>query len=449
MQHPSTAEAELAHFAAALTGSDIPPEVLHQAKRSLVNIFATAFAGSREPAVDVTLRTMLPFSGQPEATIVGRSERADAALAAFVNAMSSNIHDFDDTHEATIIHPAATVFASLFAQAEAARLPGAAVLKAFVVGGEVECRIGNAISPYHYARGWHITATCGVFGAAAGVGSLIGLSPSQMLHAFSGAAVQASGLVEALGTMAKSVGMGGAARNGVLSALLAQNGLTGPAAPLTGERGFLRVYADDPKPEALIDGLGSEWEIAKNTYKPYPVGVVVNPVIDACLRLREREALTLGDVAEIEVTGHPLLRQRTDRPNVKTGREGQVSAQHTIAIVLLRGRATLEEFTDAAAAETLQAGRPTVVFHDEAGRDIASIDFLVRTRDGRELRETIEASLGSRRNPLSDAQLEQKLFDAAELIGFKGDTRRLVDAIWRIEKAENAGEIVRLAARVA
>lgn len=449
MQHPSTAEAELARFAAELTGSDIPPEVLHQAKRSLVNIFATALAGSPEPAVDVTLRTMLPFCGQRGSSIVGRSERADAPLAAFVNAMSSNIHDFDDTHEATIIHPAATVFASLFAYAEAARLPGAAVLKAFVVGGEVECRIGNALSPYHYARGWHITSTCGVFGAAAAVGALVRLSPSQMLHAFSGAAVQASGLVEALGTMAKSVGMGGAARNGLLSALLAQNGLEGPPAPLTGERGFLRVYADNPKPEALIDGLGSEWEIAKNTYKPYPVGVVVNPIIDACLRLRAREALTLGDVAEVEVTGHPLLRQRTDRPNVKTGREGQVSTQHTIAIVLLRGRATLEEFTDAAATETLRAGRPTVVFHDEPGRNIASIDFLVRTRDGRELRETIETSLGSRGNPLSDAQLEQKLFDAAKLVGFKGDTRRLVDAIWHIEKAEDAGEIARLAAVVA
>ena len=158
MQHTSSAEAELARFAAELNGSDIPPEVLHQANRSLVNIFATALAGSREPAIEVTLRTMLPFCGQRDHSIVGRSERADEPLAAFVNAMSSNIHDFDDTHEATIIHPAATIFASLFAHAETARLPGAAVLKAFVVGGEVECRIGNAISPYHYARGWHITA---------------------------------------------------------------------------------------------------------------------------------------------------------------------------------------------------------------------------------------------------------------------------------------------------
>ncbi|MGH7343241.1 MAG: MmgE/PrpD family protein, partial [Candidatus Rokuibacteriota bacterium] len=302
------------------------------------------------------------------------------------------------------------------------------------------------VSPWHYARGWHITSTCGVFGAAAGVGALIGLSPPQMLHAFSAAAVQSSGLVETLGTMAKSVGVGGAARNGLLSALLARNGLTGPAAPLTGERGFLRVYADEPRTDALVDGLGSDWEIATNTYKPYPVGVVLNPVIDACLRLREQQGLELEDVSRIEVTGHPLLRQRTDRADVETGRGAQVSAQHAIAIVLMRGRAGLEDFSDAAAAETLRAGRPPVMFHDDPARDIASIELRVHTRDGRELDTEVREALGSRRNPLSDEQLEAKLFDAVRLIDWRGDARRLADAIWNIDRADDAGGIARLAA---
>ncbi|MFP4538848.1 MAG: MmgE/PrpD family protein [Dichotomicrobium sp.] len=445
MQDVSTAEGQLARFAAELSSGDIPPAVLHEAKRSLINIFATALAGSREPAVDTVLRTMLPCSGTRTATLAGRSEHADETLAAFVNAMSANIFDFDDTHEATIIHPAATVFAPLFAHAETTHLPGSAVLTGFVAGGEVACRIGVAISPYHYARGWHITSTCGVFGAAAGVGSLIGLSPAQMAHAFSAAAVQSSGLVETLGTMAKSVSVGGAARNGLVSALLARNGLTGPDAPLTGERGFLRVYADKPRPEALVDGLGADWEIAKNTYKPYPVGVVLNPVIDACLHLRAREGLKLEDVAGIEITGHPLLRQRADRPHVETGREAQVSAQHTIATVLMRGGAGLEAFSDAAAAETFRAGRPPVLFRDDPARDIASVKLCVRTRDGRELDLEVDDALGSRRKPLSDEQLEAKLFDAARFIEFPGDARRLADAIWNIEDAEDAGAIARLA----
>ncbi|MBI1207156.1 MAG: MmgE/PrpD family protein [Azospirillum sp.] len=442
----SLPEAELAAFVAGLRIEDIPQPVLHQAKRSLVNIFATALGGCRQPAIEVALTTLSPFSGPANASVVGRSQRGDAALAAFVNAMSANIFDFDDTHEATIIHPAATVFASLFAHAEAARAPGAAVLRAFVAGGEVECRIGNAISPSHYARGWHITSTCGVFGAAAAVGSLIRLSPHQMLHAFSAAAVQSSGLVEALGTMAKSLSVGGAARNGLLSALLAKNGLTGPQAPLCGQHGLLRLHSDGVRVEALTGRLGALWEIGENTYKPYPVGVVVNPVIDACLQLRERDRLSLAEVASIEISGHPLLRQRTDRPDIATGREGQVSAQHAIAIVLLRGRAGLEEFSDQAVAETLAAGRPRVRFQDDPSRDIASIALTARTRDGRELAVTIPAALGSRKQPLSDAQLEAKLFEGARFSGFRGEVRRLADALWRLEEAEDASQVIRLAA---
>jgi 2-methylcitrate dehydratase PrpD len=143
------AEYRLAAFAATLRIEDIPAAVLKEAKRSLVNVFATALAGCREEAVELSIATLAPFSGPHTSTLIGRGERADAALAAFVNAMSANIFDFDDTHEATIIHPAAPVFAALFAHAEAARVSGTDLLRAIVIGGEVQCRIGNAVSPYH------------------------------------------------------------------------------------------------------------------------------------------------------------------------------------------------------------------------------------------------------------------------------------------------------------
>lgn len=437
-------EQQLAGFAAGLASADIPDAVLHEAKRSLVNVFATALAGSREPAVEIALATMLPHSGEPSCSLVGRAERADAPLAAFVNAMGANIFDFDDTHEATIIHPASIVFAALFAQAEAARCSGAELLRAFVIGGEVECRMGNALTPWHYARGWHITSTCGVFGAAAGVGALLGLDANRMLHALGIGAVQTSGLVEALGTMAKSVSVGNAARNGQLSAALAASDFTGPESPLSGARGWLRVHSDQPRFEALTDGLGAEWEIAKNTYKPYPVGVVLNPVLDACLDLRESDGLALEQLASITLTGHPLLRQRTDRPGVRTGRESQVSCQHAIAIALLRGRAGLDEFGDEAVAETLRLGRPEIEFRDQEGRDVASVDMVLRTRDGRELHRSIDAARGSRRRPLTDAELEEKLQTLAARVAFAG-TRRLIDAIWSIDQIDDAGEIMRLA----
>lgn len=439
-------EVQLASFAARLRWEDIPERVRHEARRSLINIFATALAGCREPAVDITIRTMAPYTGTRTATIIGRGEGGDAALAAFVNAMSANIFDFDDTHQATVLHPAAPVFSALFAHAETKSLSGAEVLRGFVIGGEVECRIANAVSPYHYARGWHITSTCGVFGATTGVGAMLGLDDAQMLHAMSTAAVQSSGLVEALGSMAKSTSVGGAARNGLISAQLARNGFAGPPAPLSGQRGYLRVYADRPRLEALTEGLGAEWEIATNTYKPYPGGIVLHPLVDAFLELHDRHGVRLEDVASINVTGHPLLRERTDRPDVTTGREAQVSAQHTASIVLLRGCAGLDEFTDEAVAETTQAGRPPFTFQDDETRKIESAEVEVHLKSGDSLRKNIEAALGSSPNPLSDAQLENKLTELARRVGFNGDIPRLIEAIWQIDDLEDAGNIMRLAA---
>lgn len=439
------ADAALCAFAASLRWEDIPERVRHEAKRSLVNIFATALAGCREPAVDIALQTLTPYSGAATSTVIGRGERVDAPTAAFVNAMGSNIFDFDDTHEATIIHPASVVFAPIFARAEAVPVSGAEALRAFVVGGEVECRIGNAVSPYHYTHGWHITSTCGAFGAAAACGALSGLDAGRMRDAFATAAAQSSGLVDTLGTMAKSASVGGAARNGLIAAALAERGFSGPARPLAGARGYLNVYADTPKVEALTDGLGSRWEIADNAYKPYPVGVVLNPVLDACLALYREEGVRAGDIAQIELTGHPLLRQRTDRADVATGREAQVSAQHALAIVFARGQAGLAEFTDSAVAETARTGRPEIVFHEEAGRAVASAVVTVRTTDGRVLTRETMAARGSRTNPLSDRELEDKLAALAKGAGFTGDVAGLTAAIWDLDSLDDAGAVIQRA----
>jgi len=439
-------EARVAAFAAGLAYDDIPAAVRHEAKRAILNIFATALAGSREPAIDTALGTMTPYSPGGGVSLVGRAERADPLLAAFLNAMAANIFDFDDNHPPTIIHPAAPLAPALFAFAEANPRSGRDVIRAFVLGGEIECRIGNAMSPYHYARGWHITSTCGIFGAAFGVGALLGLDPRQYVWALANAAAQSAGLVETLGTMAKSLSVGNAARQGMMAALLAKDGFSGPAGPLTGERGFLRVYGDPPDISALTDGLGDHWEIATNTYKPYPAGVVLNPVLDACLEVAARPGFQASDVVSIELTGHPLLRQRTDRPNVATGRESQVSAQHAVAIALKRGKAGLDEFTDVAVAETLRDGRPEITFHDDPAMDIAEAVFRATLRDGARLETRVAAARGAPENPLSDAEIEAKLKALAERVGFAQPLGPLIDAVWALDAAEDAGAVSRLAA---
>ena len=165
-----TATRQIAAFAARTKWEDIPDPVRHEAKRSLLNYFATAIAGSGEPAMDKSLAVMAPFSGAAVCGIIGRAERVDMPLAAYLNAVSANIFDFDDTHQATVIHPTAPIAPALFAHAETQHCAGQTLLKAFVLGGEIECRIGNSVSPSHYARGWHITSTCGIFGAASRFG---------------------------------------------------------------------------------------------------------------------------------------------------------------------------------------------------------------------------------------------------------------------------------------
>src|SRR6478735_1886518 len=175
-----TASQALGHFVAGSDWRDIPATLRHEAKRSILNHIGCALGTARDPAVLRALRVMRGLSGAPVATVFGQGTRLDAMGAAFVNAVASNLLDDDDTHLNTVIHPAAPVAPPLFALAEQRGLSGAAVLHAFLLGGEVECRIGNAVSPGHYARGWHITSTCGAFGAAAGCARLLGLSAEQV-----------------------------------------------------------------------------------------------------------------------------------------------------------------------------------------------------------------------------------------------------------------------------
>jgi 2-methylcitrate dehydratase PrpD len=335
----------LAVWAAATAWDALPAQVTHQAKRSLMNFFAVALTGCRDATIETALASLAAFSSGGQATVIGRRERLDALSAAFINAAGANVLDFCDTHVPTAIHPTAPLAPALLALAEMRPVRGRDLLLALVLGQEVACRIGLATSPSHYNKGWHITATCGVFGAAAGSGKLLGLSPAQMVWALGLAATQAAGLCECLGTPAKSVGVGNAARNGLWSALLAARDFAGPAEPLNGVQGYYHALGETPDVSQLTDGLGETWEILKTSYKPYPCGFVVHPVLDCVLDWRRNHPA--AEVDKVVVTGNPLMVTRADRPNISTGRESQVSVQHAVAAALLTGKAGLDQFSDA------------------------------------------------------------------------------------------------------
>jgi len=172
MLHAPAVTQTLARFAIETGWEDVPESAHHEAKRALLNFFAVALAGCRARPVEIAAKSLAEFSGRNQATVIGRRERTDALSAAFLNAAAANVMDFCDTHIPTVIHPTASVAAALFALAELRRVRGVELLLAFVLGVEIECRIGRAISPGHYAKGWHITSTCGVFGAATGAGKV-------------------------------------------------------------------------------------------------------------------------------------------------------------------------------------------------------------------------------------------------------------------------------------
>ena len=234
---------ELARFVVDSRWTGLPREVRHEAKRALLNWLGCALGGCNDAAAGTALAAVREFAGPPQATVLGRRERLDILNAALVNAIGSNALDFDDTHLRTVIHPTVPVAAALTALAEHVPVTGAQFLHAFILGVEAECRIGLAVSPEHYNAGWHITSTCGVFGAAVACGKLLNLNEQQMTWALGIAATQAAGLTAVHGSMSKCFNMGHAARNGLTAALLARKGFTSSARALEAPRGFAHVLS--------------------------------------------------------------------------------------------------------------------------------------------------------------------------------------------------------------
>jgi len=406
-------EAQLAAFLAE-TGWGAWPEALrHSARRMLVNILACGVAGGADPDVK-------RFAG-----VLGRSpgERA------YLNAIAANIWDFDDQHLPTVMHPGCVVVPAAL---EAARLSGAsgqALLEALACGTEAALRIGMAVSPVHYAAGFHITATCGVFGAAVAAGRVLGLSATGMLDALGHAASSSSGLVVGLGATCKSTGVGAAARAGLEAALLARAGLRGPAAPITGAFGFLAVQPAALRPEALTEALGLQWHGVDNLPKAFPVGVVLHPVVDAALLFRTQRWPVAG-IAAVELHGPLLLRQRADRPAPRDAREATVSAQHVFAASLLRGRCTPAELTpDCLADPAIRAlaARVRVVVDPAIGDGGARLHAMAT--DGRIFEQHVPIGTGLPGRALDDVALDAK---ARGLLSGAAAEELLANA-WRAE----------------
>ncbi len=434
----------LARFVAETKWEDIPDTVRHEAKRALLNFFAVAIAGCRTAPIELALKSLSEFSGGRQATIVGRSERIDALSAAFLNAAGANVFDYCDTHLPTVVHPTSPLAPAVLAVAELRKVTGPDLLLAFILGFEIECRVGGAVSPGHYPKGWHITSTCGVFGAAAGAAKLLKLSQAEIVWALGNASTQSAGLCECLGWPAKSVSVGNAARNGLFSALLAEKGFEGPPEPIAGAQGFLAAMGEPPNWSALLDGLGKNWEVANNSIKPYPAGFVIHPLLDLALEWRKQNPGAI--VEKVMALGNPLLVQRTDRPEVATGRESQVSLQHAVAAALVLGKAGLEQFTDACVNDPkVSAMRKRISVAGDPKISTIAVEMEFTTADGKVQKLSTQAAKGSAANPLKDQEIEQKLRDEAHSWNAKHDIQPLIDAVWSLDRSSDVSTLAALA----
>ncbi len=436
-----SASEALATFVTSSSWDDLGDDVRHQAKRSLLNFVGCALGAADEEPVATAVRVVNRLSGPAEATIIGRTERLDILNACFVNAVAGNLFDFDDSHLATVIHPTAPVAPVVLALAERDGASGAEVLTALTLGAEVECRIGNAVSPSHYARGWHITATCGVFGAAAAAAKLMHLSPSETAHALGIAASASAGLVENLTTAAKNVGVGNACRNGLLAAVLAQGGYDASPFAIEGPLGWARASGDEPDVSRMLAGLGRDWEFVKNSFKPYPSGIVLHALIDACLEMRSVHSLDAEMIESVVVTGDALMIARGDRV-VRNERDARVSIQHSAAVALLFGAAGLPEYSrEMTANPDVGELRSRIRAIVDAGLPKGAARVEIRLRNGRSLATTVVHARGSVENPMSDGQIESKVRDLARSGRMRGSVEAIIDQIWHLDELADAGAL--------
>jgi len=439
---------QLGQFVAASRWDALPHSLRHEAKRSLLNFVGCALGVAHTPPIDMAMRVLTSLSGAERVTVLGRAEQLDLLGAAFINAISANLLDYDDTHLQTVIHPTAPVAPAALALAEQRGLSGPAMLHAFILGAEVECRIGNAVSPGHYARGWHITSTCGVFGSAVASAKLLGLDAQQTWHALGIAASQSAGVVENLPSAAKNVAVGNAARNGLFAALLAEQGYSAAPAAIEGTLGWARAMGDDPAVAKVTDGIGEQWELLQNTYKPYPCGIVMHAVIDACLALRRTHALTPAEIAEVIISGEQLLLDRGDR-SVTNDRDARVSIHHCAAVSLLFGAAGLQEFSEATVhvpAVAALRGRVQALLNADSPRGAATA--TVRTIDGRVLESTVLHARGSIEQPLSDQDIGAKVRELARHGGLRGPVDDVIAAVWQLDAMATIAPLIATLRRI-
>jgi 2-methylcitrate dehydratase PrpD len=434
----------LANFVATHRSRGWSDAVDHEAHRTFLNWTGCAIGAANHPAADAALAAMRMLDPSPQSRVLGRMGRVDMASAALINGITSHTFDFDDTHLKTIIHPAGPVASAALALADQRGASGRELIDALVLGIDVSCRIGNVIYPDHYDRGWHITGSTGMLGAAAAGARLLRLDARQTAMAIGIAASQPIGLREQFGTMTKPFHPGAAARAGVLASLLARNGFTSSPRALEAPRGFVQVVSDKHAWHEATDELGQRFEISFNTYKPFACGIVVHPAIDACVQLRER-GVQASQVARLTLRVHPLVLELTGKKEPADGLQAKFSVFHGAAVGLIFGRAGEGEFADEVVRrDDVVALRRKVEVMVDPAMDEDACELAATLVDGQQESVRVEHAIGSLQRPLSDAQLDAKFIALVEPVLGAAKARDIRAACWAMGELPDIRELTEL-----
>lgn len=412
--------APLARFVVQTAGGDIPDAAYQVAQRAWLDTLGVALAGRRDEAGRIICDYVRDQGTRPAAQVWGAPVRVSAADAALANGTLAHALDYDDVNQSMRGHPSVPILPAVLAVAEEVGARGRAALAAFIVGVEVEAKLGRLIGTEHYHHGWHATATLGVLGAAAGVARLLGLDETQARSALGIAASHAAGLRQNFGTMTKPLHAGLAARAGVFAAQLAARGFTADESVIEAPIGYGHIFAapGQPRYEGFVESLGQPWDLIDPgiNVKAYPCCAATHRALDALFDLLADQPVAAEDVARVICRvphggAAPLIHH-----NPQTGLQGKFSMEYCLAAGLLDRQVTLDQFEDAAvqrpaAQDLLHRVDFATVEADTADGDglvQGFADLTLQLRTGRELQRRVVIQRGTPQRPLSDEELLAK-----------------------------------------
>jgi len=453
----------VAGFVTGTKSSDIPRDVAHLGKRSVLDGIGLALAGAASHQGEIARKYLenLGIANSNGSTVIGSSLRLPARFAAFANGLTIHADDYDDTQLAVakdrvyglLTHPTAPALPPVLALAERDRRSGLDMMLAYQVGVEVECKVAEAIAPRHYQTGFHSTATCGSIGAAAGAAKLLGLDREATRRALSIGATQAGGLRENFGTMTKPFHAGRAAENGVVAAEIAALGFTASPNGLEADRGFFRAAGGGFDVNAIQGKLGDPWTFHSPgvSIKPHPSGSLTHPGMGAMLELIRKHDIKPEQVKRVSVGTNHNMPNALIHHQPKNELQAKFSMEFCMAILLLERKGGLQEFTDDVVNRAdVQAMIRKVNFGvhpqaEAAGFDKMTTIIEVELTDGKVLKTQADFGKGSPANPMTDAELSEKFRECAAWGKLdKAKAEEVLKLLWKIEALSDVNELTRL-----